>query len=159
MADEDAPRNDAAPGETLGAVFAFFNEVGIINQLSTALFEKRLPDGVTVAQFSVLNHLIRVKDGQTPLTLASAFQVPKTTMTHSLAGLEKRGLVEMRPNPEDGRSKRVWLTAAGRSFREAAIAALAGDAARLAPHLDLQAMLDMVPKLAEVRAALDRDRD
>ena len=149
----------AARAEALGAVFAFFNEVGIINQLSSALFQKRLPDGVTVAQFSVLNHLIRVKDGQTPLTLASAFQVPKTTMTHSLAGLSSRGLVEMRANPKDGRSKCVWLTEAGRAFREAAIGALAEDAARLAPQLDLQGIMEMVPKLAEVRMVLDRDRD
>ena len=42
-------------------------------------------------------------------------------MTHTLAGLEKRGLVEMRPNPEDGRSKRVWLTPAGRTFRDRTI--------------------------------------
>ncbi|MEL6793268.1 MAG: MarR family transcriptional regulator, partial [Pseudomonadota bacterium] len=112
-----------------------------------------------VAQFSILNHLIRVRDGQTPLTLASAFQVPKTTMTHSLAGLERRGLVEMRANPEDGRSKCIWLTEAGGAFREDAIAALGRDAARLAPQLDLEAIMEMVPKLAEVRAVLDRDRD
>ena len=159
MADGQDPETSQAPGEALGALFAFFNEVGIINQLSSALFQKRLPDGVTVAQFSILNHLIRVKDGQTPLRLASAFQVPKTTMTHSLAGLEKRGLVEMRANPEDGRSKCVWLTEAGRAFREAAIGALAEDAARLAPQLDVQGIMEMVPKLAEVRMVLDRDRD
>lgn len=157
--DERDERAGAAPGEVLGAVFAFFNEVGIINQLSSALFQKRLPDGVTVAQFSILNHLIRVRDGQTPLKLASAFQVPKTTMTHSLAGLERRGLVEMRANPEDGRSKCVWLTEAGRAFREDAIAALGRDAARLAPQLDVKGIMEMVPKLAEVRAVLDRDRD
>lgn len=155
-AAEDGP----APGaEAPGAVFAFFNEIGIISQLSSALFQKRLPDGVTVAQFSILNHLIRVRDGQTPLTLAIAFQAPKTTMTHSLAGLEKRGLVEMRANPKDGRSKCVWLTDAGRAFREAAIGALAEDAARLAPQLDIRAVMEMIPKLAEVRAVLDRDRD
>ena len=33
------------------------------------------------------------------------------------------------------------------------------DAARLAPELDVQGMMEMVPKLAEVRAVLDRDRD
>ncbi len=69
-------------------IFALFNEIGIINQLAAALFESRLPPGVLVSHFSVLNHLIRVRDGATPLQLANAFQVPKTTMTHTLAGLE-----------------------------------------------------------------------
>ena len=149
---------DAIPPE-LATIFGFFNEIGIINQLSSALFQKRLPDGVTVAQFSVLNHLIRVQDGQTPLKLATAFQVPKTSMTHSLAELERRGLVEMRRNPDDGRSKRVWLTEAGRTFRDKAIAALGADAARVSPKLDLVAVNAAIPVLAEVRRILDEDRD
>ena len=158
MDDED--RNNGTDGEQqLARVFEFFNEIGIINQLSTALFQKRLPDGVTVAQFSVLNHLTRVKDGQTPLKLASAFQVPKTSMTHTLAGLEKRGLVEMRKNERDGRSKTVWLTSAGRTFREMSIASLMADMARLQSQLNVPAMVKAVPTLSEVRKVLDQDRD
>lgn len=156
---ESGPKTGPAPGEALGAVFAFFNEVGIINQLSSAMFQKRLPDGVTVAQFSILNHLIRVEDGQTPLTLASAFQTAKTSMTHSLAGLERRGLVDLRPNPQDGRSKQVWLTKEGRAFRDAAIHALGADVARIAPQIDLAALAEATPTLMQIRKILDADRD
>ncbi len=109
------PDTNAAP-ELTGLYFQLFNEIGIINQLSRTAFEARLPDGMVLPQFAVINHLIRVQDGRTPLQLARAFQVPKTSMTHTLAGLEKRGLVEMRANPEDARSKQVWLTEAGRRF-------------------------------------------
>ena len=157
--DDDAQNKDTTGEQQLARVFEFFNEIGIINQLSTALFQKRLPDGVTVAQFSVLNHLTRVKDGQTPLKLASAFQVPKTSMTHTLAGLEKRGLVEMRKNERDGRSKTVWLTSAGRTFREMSIASLMADMARLQSQLNVPAMVKAVPTLSEVRKVLDQDRD
>lgn len=139
--------------------FALFNEIGIIEQLSRALFEARLPAGVTVAHFSVLNHLIRVADGRTPLELANAFQVPKTTMTYTLAGLEKRGLVAMRANPQDGRSKRVWLTPAGREFRDAAIGLLAPDIADLAERFPLADIADIIPRLAELREYLDAMRD
>jgi DNA-binding MarR family transcriptional regulator len=90
--------------------FELFNEIGILAQLSRALFEARLPKGLTVPHFSVLNHLVRLGDGKTPLALARAFQVPKTTRTHTLSGLEARGLVDLAPNPRDGRSKRVRLT-------------------------------------------------
>lgn len=139
--------------------FAFFNEIGIIAQLSRAAFEARLPDGLTVPHFTVLNHLIRVADGRTPLELARAFQVPKTSMTNTLAGLEIRGLVEMRPNPADRRSKRIWLTEKGRRFREEAIAtlipAMEGFADRFSPD-DISALL---PRLVEMRAYLDAARD
>ena len=67
----------------LGLYFVFFNEIGIIEQLIRNLLEKKLPKGFLISHFSVLNHLIRVKDGQTPLVIARAFQVPKTTMTIS----------------------------------------------------------------------------
>ena len=140
-------------------LFAVLNEVGIIAQLSRAMFEARLPDGVTVPHFGVLNHLVRVGDGRTPLELARAFQVPKTSMTNTLAGLERRGLVEMRPNPEDGRSKRVWLTEAGRAFREDAIAALAPDLAALDEALGGARVGAMLPELARLREWLDRRRD
>jgi hypothetical protein len=61
--------------------FRLFNEIGIIEQLSRARFEARLPKGVLVPHFTVLNHLMRVEDGRTPLELARAFQVPKTTLS------------------------------------------------------------------------------
>ena len=140
-------------------VFALFNEIGIISQLSSTLFQQRLPDGVTVAQFSVLNHLTRVQDGQTPLKLASAFQVPKTSMTHSIAALERRGLVKTKANPDDGRSKRVWLTDAGKTFREKAIAALLPDLKRLAPQIDPDEVVKVLPHLVRIRQVLDEDRN
>jgi DNA-binding MarR family transcriptional regulator len=106
-------------------LFSFFNEVAIIGQLAGSLFERRLPAGFLVSHFAVLNHLARLGDGKTPLALARAFQVPKTTMTHTLAGLEKAGLIRFAPNPRDGRSKCAMLTEAGRVFRNEAIAASA----------------------------------
>lgn len=145
--------------KTLALYFSFFNEIGIIEQLSSSLLEARLPEGFLVSHFSVLNHLIRVGDGPTPLRLARAFQVPKTTMTHTLAGLEKHELIEVRPNPDDGRSKCVWLTPKGRAFRDGAIASMADDMAGFARHFEAPVIADLVPKLAEIRKYLDAARD
>jgi DNA-binding MarR family transcriptional regulator len=139
--------------------FRFFTEVGILSQLSRALFEARLPVGFVVSQFTVLNHLIRVKDGRTPLELARAFQVPKTSMTHSLAVLERHGLVEVRPNPKDGRSKRVWITEAGRAFRGEAIASLMPDMAALSAAFPVERVKDALPVLSDLRAVMDAMRD
>ncbi len=102
---------------------------------------------------------MRVADGRTPLELARAFQVPKTSMTNTLAGLERRGLVETRPNPEDGRSKRVWLTPPGRAFRDEAIAALGPDLAAIDAALGGARLAAMLPELSRLRAWLDARRD
>ncbi|MEM6460551.1 MAG: MarR family transcriptional regulator [Pseudomonadota bacterium] len=145
--------------KTLATYFTFFNEIGIIEQLSRNMFEARLPAGFLVSHFSVLNHLIRVQDGRTPLELASAFQVPKTTMTHTLSVLERHGLVAIKPNPDDGRSKCVWLTESGRMFREGAIASMAADMATMAQTYPPEFIADIIPKLSEIRVFLDALRD
>ena len=49
--------------EDVRAIFALFNEIGIIEQLSRTLFQARLEDGLTVQQFSMLSHLDASKDG------------------------------------------------------------------------------------------------
>ncbi len=141
------------------AFFRLFNKIGIIEQLSRAVFQARLPKGILVSHFSVLNHLIRVGDGRTPLQLATAFQVPKTTMTHTLSGLGKAALIDMRPNPDDARSKQVWITEAGRKFREDAIQSLASDIADLKEEFALERVEKLLPELEELRVILDRRRD
>src|SRR6056297_939072 len=140
-------------------IFALFNEIGIIEQLSRAMFEARLPKGVLVSHFAVLNHLVRVRDGRTPLELARAFQVPKTTLSHTLGLLEKRGWIEMRPNPADKRSKQVWITPEGAAFRDAAIASITPDLAGIAPAFPPEWVADLVPRLEALRRHLDARRD
>jgi len=145
--------------KTQAMLFRLFNEIGILEQLSRAFLEARLPDGLIAPHFAVVNSLIRVKDGRTPLELARAFQVPKTTMTHTLAGLEKHKLVEMRPNPEDGRSKRVWLTEMGRAFRDKAIADMGPLFDDLAEGVEPAHIEAILPVLEELRVFMDDYRN
>jgi DNA-binding MarR family transcriptional regulator len=147
------------PDAHTALLFSFFNEIGIIGQLSARLFERHLPDGFLISHFSVLNHLVRLGDGTTPLALARAFQVPKTTMTHTLAGLEKAGLIAFAANPKDGRSKCVMLTPEGRAFREGAIARLGAALPPLLATVDPADIAAAMPVLAAVRAWLDQERD
>lgn len=139
--------------------FQFFTEVGILNQLSRAGFEAHLPKGITLAHFSVLNHLVRLGGGQTPLQIAKAFQLPKTTMTHTLSVLEKRDLVVMRPNPDDGRSKSVYLTDLGREFRDDAISSSVPYFTSFAERFPPEQLKEVLPVLAEMRGFLDKERD
>jgi len=154
---------DASPGPGTdpgaGVYFRLFNEIAILEQLSRAMLEQVMPPGLIQPHFGVLNHLVRVADGRTPLDLARAFQVPKTTMTHTLAGLVARGLVEERPNPEDGRSKRIWLTPAGRAFRADVIGALGPLLAPLAVAFSPDRAAALLPDLEALRRVLDAARE
>jgi DNA-binding MarR family transcriptional regulator len=149
------PRAD----DTTALFFALFNEIAIISQLSARMLEARLPKGFLVSHFAVLNHLARLGDGRTPLAIARAFQVPKATMTHTLAGLEGAGLVRFAANPADGRSKCVMLTDKGRRFREEAIAGLKPDVSQLSCHFKPETIAGVLPLLAELRAYLDKSRE
>ena len=154
---EDVEMAEGAPTSG-GPYFRLFNEIGIISQLGRTLFEHRMPGGMTTPQFSVLNHLVRLGDGWTPLRIANAFQVPKTSMTHTLAVLESQGFVELRPNPEDGRSKLVFITTKGRDMRDRAIASLDADLTHMQNVIAPEKIDDLLPILAEIRSYLDRNR-
>ncbi len=146
--------------EKAGAqIFGFFNEIGIVSQLSSALFMRLIPGGLHLSHFIVLNHLVRVGDGRTPLQIATALQVTKATMTHTLGVLARHGFVEVSPNPDDGRSKLVRLTPSGRSFRDEAIASLAPALGFVAAALTPAEIEAVMPVLEKVRKLLDAERD
>jgi len=138
--------------------FELFNEISIIAQLTRTIMESKLPAGMTQPHFGVLNHLARLGDGETPRDLARAFQVPKNSMTNTLAGLERQGLIELRPNPEDGRSRCIYLTRAGREFREQAIVNLAPEIARLAESIRPAEVDAVLPSLTRIRRVIDENR-
>ncbi|MGC3939308.1 MarR family winged helix-turn-helix transcriptional regulator [Roseobacter sp. EG26] len=147
------------PDKKNAIYFEVFNEIGIIEQLSRTLLEARLPNGLIAPHFAVLNHLIRLGDGRALIDIARAFQVPKTTMTHTVKRLEVHGLVDVRRNPEDGRSKLVWLTNAGKALRSKAIDDLRPDFERLAAGFKVDRLKDVLPVLQDLRAFLDEDRN
>ena len=149
--------NDGPPEDP--AIFVFFNEIGIIEQLSRSRFERVLPDGLRISQFAVLNHFVRLGGEPRPAELARAFQVTKGAMTNTLGRLEARGLIEVRPDPADGRAKRVRITEAGRRMREACLAALAPAIAELGQDFDPAEFAQALPFLQRLRAYMDKARD
>lgn len=146
---------DSAP---LALSFSLFNEIAKIDQLSRAAMNAKLPDGFLTSHFGVLNHLMNVHDGRTPLELARAFQVPKTTMTHTLSGLIKHSLVGFSSHPKDGRSKCVWITDAGRGFIGQAVFNVGPEVTKTLSHLSADHVSALVNDLAHIRKLLDADR-
>jgi len=140
------------------ALFRVFNEIGIIHQLASTAFGKVLPYDLTPAQFTVLNHCVRMGDNRTPADIAAALQVTRGTMTSTLGRLKAKGFIRLVPDARDGRSKRVILTQKGRAGHEASIAAAAPLLARLSEGMPAGALRDLLPTLAELRAWLDANR-
>ncbi|GGK46165.1 MarR family winged helix-turn-helix transcriptional regulator [Salinarimonas ramus] len=147
---------DTPTGESdTATLFRFLNEVAIVAQLSGNAFEKVMPGTMTLPQFIVLNHLVRLGDGRTPLRIANALQVSKGAMTNTLGHLERAGWIAVRPDDVDRRSKRVDLTGAGREAHAAAIDALGPELAWLAGAVPPARVRAALPLMEEMRRALD----
>ena len=143
----------------LGLYFSFLTEVGIINQLSNKALESYLPAGLLAPHFGILVHLSRRQDVQTPLTMATAFQVPKTTMTHQLTVLQRHQLVIVQPNPNDGRSKVVQISQAGQTLCQQIMVELSGESCIWFDDVSANDMCQALQILEKVRAAMDKARD
>ncbi|WP_081963826.1 MarR family transcriptional regulator [Hoeflea sp. BAL378] len=142
-----------------GDGYTYFSEVSKICQLCTTLVGKMLPDGVHPSHFAIILHLVRSGDGITPLNLASAMNLSKATISHSIQVLEKRGYIETKPCEHDARSKQVFLTDAGRAFCDEAINAAARTFHHILRDEDRQIMTDALPGLAAIRGLLEANRE
>ena len=141
-----------SPSEQVKSL-AFFDEIGIIGQLSATQLRKVLPDGIHPSHFAVLDHMVRQGDGKRPAELATAFQVTRATMSHTVALLERRGFVRLAVNTDDARSKFVHLTDQGRTFRDRAMAAVEALARKV---IDAQTKYHMTAALPHLRAIRQR---
>ena len=139
-------------------LFTFFNEIGIISQLATSMFEQRLPHELTISQFGVLNWFVRVDSEATPSRLAKAFQVTGGAMTNTLKKLESKGFIKIRPDEKSGRQKRVTLTKSGRKARDESIAAVGPLLAEFAEAFPAAGLERQVKQLSKVREYLDEYR-
>ena len=102
--------------------------------------------GVSDEQFALLS-LIGLYGPVTPTALATRMGVPLTTLADAVRRLDARGEIERLPNPEDGRSHLLTLSAAGHARRKAAHSGVVGSVEDVRKHLELP--------LEEVEAAMD----
>ena len=138
--------------------FDLFNQIGIINQLASTRFERVLPDGLTLSQFSVLNNFARLGGTRTPAQLAFAFQVTKGAMTNTIKKLAAKGCVRITADPHDGRSKLIEITQQGLAVRERAVQAANAELASLSKQMPADT-LALLPALRDLARALDAARD
>ncbi|RAN37947.1 MarR family winged helix-turn-helix transcriptional regulator [Hyphomonas sp. GM-8P] len=137
--------------------FAVMTEISIIAHLADNAFARRLPDGLTTAQFAVLNHLLRLETQQTIGELARGLQVSQPTMSSTVKKLEEKRLVTLVPDPDDRRIRRVSVSPAGTKARNKAVKALDATKSELAV-LSQKEWKQLLPLLNRLRVALDSAR-
>lgn len=83
------------------------------SRTATRMYDEQLrPVGLTIGQYSALAALYYVPS-MSLLRLAKRLEVDRTTLTRSLARLERDGLVSINLDPEDTRVRLISLTVAG----------------------------------------------
>ncbi|MFM1958597.1 MAG: hypothetical protein RL588_114 [Pseudomonadota bacterium] len=141
-------------------LIAFFTDISIIDQLVSTLIERRLPPGLSMAGFGLINHMVRTgQETTSPGALARALRVTRGAITGVLHKLTAEGFVTLEPDPSDGRGKKVRLTPEGLAAREAAIAGMAPLVAEFETRMDLDAIRRAHPVLRSIREDLDRHRE
>ncbi len=142
----------AATDDTLSIVL--FGELFMADQLARNRLSRALPNGMEISQFSVLNHLARTGGEKSPAQLARTFRLTRGAMTNTLAKLERRGHVHIRPDWDDARRKLIAISPAGRAARDDAIAALAPIVGDMVKHLGVERVRAALPVLRELRLRL-----
>jgi DNA-binding MarR family transcriptional regulator len=87
-----------------------------VNMIVRKMLDTRLaPHGLNGLQYTILT-LVRDREGISSAELSRRFFVTPQTMNESVAGLERRGLIERRENSANRRVLGTRVTAAGRAL-------------------------------------------
>ena len=121
------------------------------NELLYAQFSERGFGEVRPAYGSILLPLFE-EDGLRIGELGRRARLAKQTMTTMVRLLERDGLIDCRPDPEDARATRVYLTARARRFRPVAEEVLARLDDLVRQALGARRSLELATDLEEVSA-------
>ena len=108
---------------------------------------------VTVAQARIAQRI--AEDGTRLTELADRAQVTKQTASLLVAALEREGLVERVPDPDDGRARLIRLSARGREASQRAMEVVIGVEREWAEHLGPELTDRMREGLVRLREVTD----
>lgn len=95
-------------------------DVWLVSRATFAVLDTALaPSGLTADEFAIYSVLTST-DAMTPSELARWMAAPLTSMSSYIKRFESRGHINRVAHPDDGRSYRLQLTAAGRAAHRTA---------------------------------------
>lgn len=107
--------NKTASDSSAGAMVAHASRL-----LHQALALAQQPLGLAPAQYKILV-LLWLKDSQTQRDLVLKLDIEQSTIGSTLNRMERDGLIQRRPNPDDGRSQFICLTPRGKKLKAPAM--------------------------------------
>jgi DNA-binding MarR family transcriptional regulator len=120
-------------------------------QRAWALFKEELDAyDMTPPQFGLMAFLW-LQDGMTQVELSDKSQVDRTTVGGLIDRLEKIGMVERHPHPQDRRAHMILLTAKGRKMERPLTEAAQGVTAKFTAGLNQRDVDDLVRLLGALR--------
>jgi len=143
--------NDAGPTLDLDRYVPAFVTF-IANKLSnsaTAFYQRQF--GVNVTEWRIMSRLA-IEPGIPASRICHVIGFDKGPVSRTLAGLEKRGLVSIRTDPNDGRTHSISLTAKGRATHDKVIVAALERERRLLSCLskdEREVLIDLLRRLHE----------
>ncbi|MBR0852714.1 MarR family transcriptional regulator [Bradyrhizobium diazoefficiens] len=124
----------------------------IANKLSnsaSAFYQRQF--GVNVTEWRIMA-LLAIEPGIPAARICHVIGFDKGPVSRTLAGLEKRGLVSIRTDPNDGRTHSISLTARGRATHDKVIVAAFERERRLLSCLskdEREVLIDLLRRLHE----------
>ena len=113
------------------------------------------PLGLSTGTFPIMLQLWE-RDGLTQRELVNRLGIEQATVANSLSRMERDGLIERRPDDQDARLRRTWLTERGKGLREPATQAAMDENAEALASLPAKDRSELVRLLAE---AIDTYKD
>jgi DNA-binding MarR family transcriptional regulator len=135
-----------------------FQEIGLIDQLANSRLERALPQGLSYAQFGILNHLSRRGEPSSPAQLASALNLTKGAVTNLLQKLEAQELIATTTDPDDGRRKWVSLSDGGGAEHQQCLKRLRPLMEEMRAAIGEDDFKAVIPFLKQLRLWLDQNR-
>ena len=124
----------------------------IANKLSnsaTTFYQREF--GINVTEWRMMS-LLAIEPGIPAARICQVIGFDKGPVSRTLAALQKRGLVAIRTDPNDGRSHSISLTTRGRAMHDKVIVAALERERRLLSCLDQQereVLIDLLRRLHE----------
>ena len=138
---------------------SLFGEISAIDHLLKVKLSKSLPVGMEFSHFTILNYISTMETEKTPAQLARSFNLTKGAITNTLNKLSKMGYIHVRPDWDDGRSKLISVSQAGKRARDSAVDSIEPILNELMKFMGTEKTKSIIPFLRDLRILLNNEQN